>query len=232
MKLQVEDLSAGYGSAIVIRDVRFEVPSGSAFAFLGRNGMGKTTLVKAIMGYLDLDAGSIRLDGEEMAGQPTYRLQRSGIGYGPQEAALFSDLSVADNLRIGGLKNKQFQETSKRILASFPVLEERLHQRSGTLSGGEQKMLNLARALVCEPRLLILDEISEGLQPSMVDTVKDVLAEERNRRDMSLLMVEQNVDFALELADQVAVLQVGQVLFQEPAKEPGLRDRVVASFAL
>jgi ABC-type branched-subunit amino acid transport system ATPase component len=232
VNLLVDGLSAGYGSAVVVRDVSFDLQSGKAFAFLGRNGMGKTTLAKAILGYLKVSAGSVQIDNQDVTGLPTHRIQRLGVGYGPQEGALFADLSVAENLRIGGLRNPALKETRARILANFPVLEERLRQRAGTLSGGEQKMLTLARALISEPDLVLLDEISEGLQPSMVENVRRVLDVERRQRQMTILLVEQNIDFALSMADRVAMLQIGRVLFEDDASANGIRDRIVESFAL
>jgi ABC-type branched-subunit amino acid transport system ATPase component len=231
MSIEVRELRAGYGSAEVVRGVSFSVPDGGALAILGRNGMGKTTLVKAILGYLATN-GSVRVKGREVGGWPTYRIQRLGVGYGPQDAAIFGDLSVNENLRLGASRSRDYLERRDRVLASFPILTERLGQRAGTLSGGEQKMLILARALIAGPDVLVLDEISEGLQPSMMATIAAVLRAERERRNVTMLLVEQNVDFGLELVDAVAVLQAGEVLLEQATTEPNVRADVVGAFSL
>jgi branched-chain amino acid transport system ATP-binding protein len=231
MSIEVDGVRAGYGSAEVVRGVSFSVPTGGAMAILGRNGMGKTTLVRAVLGYL-ATKGEVRIMGREVAGWPTYRIQRLGVGYGPQDAAIFGDLSVNENLRLGAARSKDYVQRRDRTLASFPILAQRLGQRAGTLSGGEQKMLVLARALIPEPDVLILDEISEGLQPSMMATIRTVLRRERERRNVTMLLVEQNVDFGLELVDTVAVLQAGEVLLEQATAEPNVRAEVVGAFSL
>jgi branched-chain amino acid transport system ATP-binding protein len=231
VSIEVDGVRAGYGSAEVVRGVSFSVPTGGAMAILGRNGMGKTTLVRAVLGYLATN-GRVLVMGREVAGWPTYRIQRLGVGYGPQDAAIFGDLSVNENLRLGAARSKDFVQSRDRTLAHFPILAARLGQRAGTLSGGEQKMLVLARALIPEPDVLILDEISEGLQPSMMATIRTVLQRERERRNVTMLLVEQNVDFGLELVDKVAVLQAGEVLLEQATTEPNVRAEVVGAFSL
>jgi branched-chain amino acid transport system ATP-binding protein len=232
MKLEVEDLSAGYGSAVVVRNVSFLVPSGGSLAILGRNGMGKTTLIKALLGYLPHAKTSVRLDDQPVGDWPTYRIVRQGIGYGPQDAAIFPDRTVHENLLLGSLRVRDFRSRMDEVLDDFPVLKNRLGQPAGTLSGGEQKMLILARTLVPQPRMLILDEISEGLQPLILDVALKALRRQRERHRTTLVLVEQSVDFALALADQVAVLQVGQFLFQRTAEADGLRTDIEGAFAL
>jgi branched-chain amino acid transport system ATP-binding protein len=144
---------------------------------------------------------------------------------------LFADLTVQDNLRLGSLhRRRNLAERQKAVLKYFPVLLDRLHQRAGTLSGGEQKALILTRALIPEPNLLILDEISEGLQPSLLMAARHALEEERHRRDMTLVLVEQNVDFALALADRVAVMNVGELTLEAASADPGVRDSIVQAF--
>jgi branched-chain amino acid transport system ATP-binding protein len=232
MKLTVRDLTAGYGSAMVIRDVSFEVESGASLAILGRNGMGKTTLVKAILGYLQHATGEVLLDDESTSKWPTYRIIQSGIAYGPQDAAIFPDRTVFENLQLGSLKVRDLRDRMDDVLADFPVLAQRLKQAAGTLSGGEQKMLILARALVSRPRLMILDEISEGLQPSVVTRAFNAIDRHRREQDMTLVLVEQSMDFAMSLADRVVLLQVGSVLFERARDEPALRQEIEGAFAL
>jgi ABC-type branched-subunit amino acid transport system ATPase component len=232
MKLDVDDLSAGYGSAVVIRNVSFTVPSGSSLAILGRNGMGKTTLIKALLGYLPHAGTSVRLDDRPVGDWPTYRIVRQGIGYGPQDGGIFPDRTVHDNLLLGSLRVRDFRSRLDAVLDDFPVLKERMGQAAGTLSGGEQKMLILARTLVPGPRLLILDEISEGLQPSVLDIALTALRRQREQHQTTLILVEQSMDFALALADRVALLQVGEILFDRRADDPGLRAEIERVFAL
>lgn len=232
MKLTVKDLTAGYGSAMVIRDVSFEVESGSSIAILGRNGMGKTTLVKAILGYLAHATGEVQLDGEVTSKWPTHRIVQSGVAYGPQDAAIFPDRTVFENLQLGSLKVRDLRERIDDVLVDFPVLSQRLKQTAGTLSGGEQKMLILARALLAQPRLMILDEISEGLQPSVVTRAFTAIDRHRREHAMTLVLVEQSMDFALSLADRVVLLQVGSVLFDRAQDGPNLRQEIEGAFAL
>jgi branched-chain amino acid transport system ATP-binding protein len=229
MKLAIDRLRAGYGSAIVIRDLALVLGDGEALAVLGRNGMGKSTLLKAILGYVARD-GSIRLDGNEIAAWPTARIVRRGIGYGPQEEAIFGGLSVGENL-AANVRHRAAPQRRDEMLGYFPVLGQRLGQRAGTLSGGEQKMLVLARVLLAEPKLIILDEISAGLQPAMLDRVRQALASERKRRGTTILMVEQNIELALGLADRVAVMKLGQILFDAPAGTPAIRESLEAQLA-
>lgn len=232
MTLEVENLTCGYGAATVVRNVSIGVASGEAVALMGKNGMGKTTLVKAMLGYLPGATGSVRFFGDDVTGWPTHAIVRLGVGYGPQDAAIFGELSVNENLRLGAMYIKDFSPARDRVLDHFPILRQRLSQQAGTLSGGEQKMLVLARALIPEPKVLILDEISEGLQPSVLATARRVLQLERERRALTLLLVEQNVDFALSIADRVAVLQVGEILFDTVTSSDGVRDEIVGAFAL
>lgn len=193
--------------------------------------MGKSTLVRAILGYLQNVRGSVRIEGREVLGQPTHKIIRMGVGYAPQDAAIFGDLSVNDNLRLGAISVRDFQERRDAVLLNFPALGTRLTQKAGTLSGGEQKMLILARALIADPDIIVLDEISEGLQPLMLDTVRKIIGQLRERR-ATLILVEQNVDLALTLADRVALLQVGEFLFERSATDPEIRDKVVQAFVL
>jgi branched-chain amino acid transport system ATP-binding protein len=211
LALEVNGLRSGYGEAPVLRDVSFEVRLGEIFALLGKNGMGKSTLLKSVMGFLPLQSGSVGLFGHDITGLPPYRVARRAIAYTPQEQALFQDLSVEENLRLGLREPKAFDSGLKRVGAFFPVLPTRLKQRAGTLSGGEQKMLLVARALMSQPRLMLIDEITEGLQPSVIERLATVLRAERDDARVSMLIVEQNVKFALSVADRYAVLKLGEI---------------------
>ncbi|MGH6980021.1 MAG: ABC transporter ATP-binding protein [Stellaceae bacterium] len=225
MRLAVERLNARYGSATVIRELSLTVGDGEAVAILGRNGMGKSTLLKAILGYVTRD-GAVSLDGDDVIAWPTARIVRRGIGYGPQEEAIFGELTVAENLAANVTQPHPARALMAAVLAHFPILGRRLHQRAGTLSGGEQKMLVLARVLLAEPKFIVLDEVSAGLQPAMLATVQRALADERAQRGTSILMVEQNLDVALSLADRVAVMKLGQIVHQSPANAADVRAQL------
>jgi branched-chain amino acid transport system ATP-binding protein len=227
--MELAGLQSGYGSARVIRGIDLTVPDAGAVAIVGRNGMGKSTLLKTVLGYLRPTAGSIRLDGAEIGGELTERIVRRGVAYGPQEEAVFGALTVEDNLLAAARTVSPARWDA--VLEFFPVLGRRLRQRSGTLSGGEQKMLVLARCLLAEPKLLVLDEITAGLQPSMVTTVVDALRWERAERGTSLLMVEQNIDASLAVCNQVSVLKRGLLLDDTDAAPSTDRQALLAQLA-
>jgi ABC-type branched-subunit amino acid transport system ATPase component len=210
--LAVENVRSGYGEAVVVRDVSLVVRPGEIFALLGKNGMGKSTLLKTLMGFLPLQGGGVSLFGEKVGGLPPHLLARRRLAYTPQEQALFQDLTVEDNLRLGLRERTQFTSGLARIGVHFPFIPERLRQRAGTLSGGEQKMLLVARALMTRPRLILIDEITEGLQPSVIERMVRVLRAERDQTGAAMLIVEQNVKFALAVADSYAVLKLGEIV--------------------
>ena len=212
LALDVKGVRSGYGEAPVVRDVSFDVRPGEIFALLGKNGMGKSTLLKSVMGFLPLHAGSVGLFGADITGLAPHKVARREIAYTPQEQALFQDLTVEDNLRLGMRDDTLFDPGLKRIGQFFPVLPTRLKQRAGTLSGGEQKMLLVARALMSRPKLMLIDEISEGLQPSVIERLAGVLRAERDESKVSILIIEQNVKFALSVADRYAVLKLGEIV--------------------
>ena len=226
LALAVAGLSSGYGEAVIVRDVTFDVRPGEIFALLGKNGMGKSTLLKTVMGYLPAHAGTISLFGDNITGQPVHRVARRSIAYTPQEQALFQDLSVEQNLRLGLRDESLFAPGVKRIGEIFPVLPGRMAQRAGTLSGGEQKMLLVARALMSRPRLMLIDEISEGLQPSVIDRLAAALRDERAQSGTSILLIEQNVKFALAVADRYAVLKLGEIVDAGEVATAGLERRI------
>jgi branched-chain amino acid transport system ATP-binding protein len=224
--LELAGVSGGYGDALVVRDVDLCVAAGSVMAVLGKNGMGKSTLLKTIMGFLPVKTGAVRVDGQDVTGLPPHRIARKAIAYTPQEQALFQDLTVEENLRLGIKDPGLFRPGLERVGASFPFLPERLRQRAGTLSGGEQKMLLIARALMSRPRLMLIDEISEGLQPSVVQRLATTLRAQRAEFGTAILLVEQNVRFALTVADGYAVLKLGAVVERGLVGEPGAEGRI------
>jgi urea transport system ATP-binding protein len=217
--LKVKGLTSGYGEAVVLNAIDLDIASGQIFALLGKNGMGKSTLLKAIMGFLPKMCGQIEFDGQDVSETPPYRLARAGVGYVAQEQALFQDLTVEDNIRLS-VRGRPIAEALSEVELSFPILLQRLGQRAGTLSGGEQKMLLVARSLANGARLLLIDEISEGLQPSMVDRVASVLATLRTRKNTTMLLVEQNIQFATQVADSYAVLERGAIVTSGAASDP------------
>ncbi|MDR6409155.1 branched-chain amino acid ABC transporter ATP-binding protein [Paraburkholderia terricola] len=217
--LNLQDVTSGYKASVVLRKLSLSVANSEAVALLGKNGMGKTTLLKTIMGYLPKKSGAVHVHGQDITRQPPHRIARAGIAYAPQEHALFQDLSIRDNLRLGLAKVSVFDERFAEIEPVFPVFKSRLSQYAGTLSGGEQKMLLVARALMMRPSIILLDEITEGLQPSVIDRLADALLWERNRHGTTLLLIEQNVPFALKVADRYAVLKQGEIIDHGDAKD-------------
>jgi ABC-type branched-subunit amino acid transport system ATPase component len=224
--LAVETLEGGYGGTPVLRGVTFDVREGEIFAVLGKNGMGKTTLLKTLIGLLPPRAGRVSVLGADVARWPPYRITRLGVSYVPQEKSIFQDLSVEENLRLALRDRSQFAGRLEAAARWFPILRERPRQRAGTLSGGEQKMLLIGRALLTRPRLVLIDEISEGLQPAMIARLQEVLESERRAHGVTVVLVEQNVTFALAVADRYAVLKVGEIVETGRADEAGARERV------
>lgn len=216
--LGVEAIDAGYGRMRVLYGVSLEARAGEITCLLGRNGAGKTTTMKAIMGLLPLTTGRVTLDGTEISGLPAHRVPEHRIGYIPQGRRLFSELTVAENIEIGLMTRGSGSAVRDRVLALFPRLAERLSQRAGTLSGGEQQMLATARALCLEPQVLLLDEPTEGLQPSMIQAIRDVIVQMR-AEGVAVLLVEQRVDAVLEIADRVVFLENGRTLETAAADE-------------
>lgn len=224
--LALDGFGCGYGQARVIRDVGLEIRAGEALALLGKNGMGKSTLLKTVMGFIAVRGGKVRLFGDDRTGQPPHRIARSAVAYTPQEQALFQDLSVRDNLQLGLRDRSHFDEDLARIGQAFPFLPTRLAQRAGTLSGGEQKMLLVARALMARPKLMLIDEITEGMQPSVIERLAGVLRGERDRAGTAMLLIEQNVQFALAVGDRYAVLKRGEIVDRGAVGEAGVVQRI------
>ena len=224
--LHLDAVTSGYKASVVLRDLSLAIAPGEAVALLGKNGMGKSTLLKTVMGYLPKKGGTIRLGGEDITRLAPHRIARLGIAYAAQEQALFTDLSIRDNLRLGLVKESVFGERFAEIEPVFPVFKSRLKQYAGTLSGGEQKMLLLARALMMRPAVILLDEITEGLQPSVIDRLAKALLWEREQRGTTMLIIEQNVPFALKVADRFLVLKQGEIVDEGDAKVGDAPERV------
>ncbi|HUF56442.1 MAG TPA: ABC transporter ATP-binding protein [Thermohalobaculum sp.] len=207
--LEVADIQCFYGAVQALRGVSFGVAAGEIHCLLGRNGAGKSTTLKAIMGQVRCRRGAVTLEGQVLSDLPAHRVPAAGVGYVPQGRRLFGDLTVAENLEIGLMARGRGRGTRARVLALFPVLGERLGQRAGSLSGGEQQQLAMARALCLEPRVLLLDEPTEGLQPSMIRLIRDTLS--RLRADgVAVLLVEQRVEAVLSIADRVTFVENGR----------------------
>ena len=215
--LEVDQVNVAYGRAQVLRDLSLFVAPGEILCLLGRNGAGKTTTMKTIMGLLPLMSGAVRVDGETISDQPAHQTAGHGIGYIPQGRRLFTELTVAQNLEIGLMARKSPRATLDDVLDLFPRLRERMGQVAQTLSGGEQQMLATARALCLRPQYLLLDEPTEGLQPSMIAAIRDVIAVMRDR-GVGIILVEQRVDAVLEVADRVAFIENGRNLETMPAE--------------
>jgi len=213
--LTVEKLTAGYGSGLVLQGIDLELRPGSVTALLGRNGMGKTTLMRTIMGLLPAASGRIRFKGRDLSGLAPYAIANLGIGYVPQGREIFADFTVAENLMLGVLgKPADRRAIPDAVFESFPILKERLSQKAGTMSGGQQQQLAIARALVGRPGLLLLDEPSEGIQPSIVREIAATLRGIAARHELTVLVVEQNVEMVFDMADDCAFIENGRVAEQ------------------
>ena len=219
-------MRSGYGEAVVVRDVSLAIRPGEIFVLLGKNGMGKSTLLKTVMGFLPLLGGHVKLFGVDISGAQPYRIARKAIAYTPQEQALFQDLTVEENLRLALRDDRALKPGLDRIGVFFPFIPQRLKQRAGTLSGGEQKMLLLARALMTRPRLLLVDEITEGLQPSVIEKLAGVLTAEREQTDTAMLLIEQHVKFALAVGDRYAVLKLGEIVDRGTVADAGAESSI------
>ena len=214
--LNVSNLDAGYGRSQVLLGVNLTVPWRGGVAILGRNGAGKTTLMKAIVGDLPLLGGSIALDARDIGRLPTEQRIRAGVGYVPQEHSVFARLSVRDNLAVGALTNRDSGAVD-RVIEFFPKLGQRMDQAAGTLSGGERKMLAIGRALLSNPKILLLDEPTEGVWIGVIEEITDRLV--ALARDIAVVIVEQHLDLALRVASRAYVLDRGRVALSGPAQD-------------
>ena len=218
--LQVRGLSAGYGPRQVVFDVDFSVGKGEIVTILGHNGAGKTTTLKSVFGLIKPLSGSVLYRGQEIVGRAPVENVREGIAFTPPERYVFPDLSVLNNLKLGGFTEKseaRRRERLERIYEMFPILEERAKQLAGTMSGGQQRMVGLGIALMGDPELMLLDEPSLGLAPSLVDQLMDTVRKLADEDGISVVLLEQNVAVALEHADRAYIMRSGRVILEEPA---------------
>jgi urea ABC transporter ATP-binding protein UrtE len=208
--LLIEDVDVSRGKTPVLHGIGLEVGERESVCLLGRNGMGKTTLLRAVIGLTPSSSGRIVFDGREVQRRAPHAIAASGIGYVPQGRGIFSSLSVEDNLRIGA-RRRATSGSLEEVYDLFPTLAERRRQRGGTLSGGEQQLLAIARCLIARPKLILLDEPTEGLQPTIVQQLRELLPAVRDRFGVASLLVEQNLDFAFAVADRGYVLERGAI---------------------
>jgi len=218
--LTLEGVHTFYAKSHILHGVSLEVRPGEVVGLLGRNGVGKSTTLKTIMGLVTPSEGTITFEGKAIAGVPPYRLARMGIGYVPEDRRIFKLLSVLENLRTGldrpEVTAARREALLDKIYASFPILRERRDQAGGTLSGGEQQMLAIARAMMLEPRIILLDEPTEGLMPRMVEQIRHII-EVLHREKVAILLVEQNVPLTLGVSDRVYIMEKGVVRHHAPA---------------
>ncbi len=217
--LTIRGLNQYYGGSHILRGIDLEVPAGACTAVLGRNGVGKTTLLRCLMGELPLRSGTVLLEGRDVTALPAWERARRGLGYVPQGREIFSRLTVAENLLVGEAAAGDGSAASRDELEElFPILRTMQRRRGGDLSGGQQQQLAIARALVARPRVLLLDEPTEGIQPSTIKEIGRVLRKLLERR-MTILLVEQYLDFALDLADHCVVLSRGEIVLRGQVRE-------------
>jgi branched-chain amino acid transport system ATP-binding protein len=210
--LEIENLHAGYGPSQVLFGLSMKVERGEIVSIIGRNGVGKTSTIKAIMGLIDIVSGFIRFESAEISRLPTYKRGRLGMAYVPDDRGIFGNVTTAENLRIPLIGHKmRGGDNLEFIFSLFPILKERWHQKAGTLSGGEQQMLTIARGLVVRPKLLMLDEISEGLAPEVIMNCSSVFR--RLKSETAILLAEQDVRVALEISDRVYIMLNGSMAF-------------------
>ena len=229
--LEVKEVNQFYGGSHILRDVSFQAPVGECSVVLGRNGVGKTTLLKCLMGILPIKSGQILLDDKDIAKMSPEQRVRAGLAYVPQGRDIFSTLTVEENILIGMAKfsGAKTRKVPSHLYEIFPVLDEMKHRRGGDLSGGQQQQLAIARALASEPSVLILDEPTEGIQPSIIKDIGRVIRKLGDQGEMAIVLVEQFYDFAEELADNYTVMARGQVIAQGQGgdmPEKGIRELV------
>ncbi len=231
--LTVKNIQQYYGGSHILRDVSLDVPPGQITVLLGRNGVGKTTLLKSLMGLVPIKSGSVHFEGQAIHGMTPYQRARAGIGFVPQGREIFARLTVEENLRMGLAYKSASTPIPPQLFELFPVLKQMLHRRGGDLSGGQQQQLAIARAMAAGPKLVILDEPTEGIQPSIIKDIGRVIRmlahEGLNGQRVGVLLVEQYYDFAEELADHYLVMERGEVIARGPGDEmqaKGIRQLV------
>lgn len=219
--LEIKNLNTGYGKKQIVYDVSMNVNGGEIVSIIGPNGAGKSTILKAVAGIIKTWSGSIKLDGKEISNNSTHKNILSGLTYSPQGNIVFDELKVIENLELGGfhLDKKKLRERIDLVLEIYPILKKRLNQIAGTLSGGEQQMLALSRALIPEPELLLLDEPSLGLAPNLVEDIFSKLREINKELLLPMLVVEQKVKEILKISDRVYSIKLGKITYDGSAKE-------------
>ena len=217
--LTVKNIQQYYGGSHILRDVGFEARAGEVTVLLGRNGVGKTTLLKSLMGLVPIKSGHIEFDGQRIERRTPYERARAGIGFVPQGREIFSRLTVQDNLAMGLAYRPAGTPIPRELFELFPILEQMRGRRGGDLSGGQQQQLAIARALAPGPRLLVLDEPTEGIQPSIIKDIGRVIRMLADQGEMAILLCEQYYDFAQELADEYLVMERGEVIARGPGSE-------------
>ncbi|MGC2415178.1 MAG: ABC transporter ATP-binding protein [Stellaceae bacterium] len=231
--LQVEDIHSYYGKSHILHGISLEVGRGEVVGLLGRNGVGKSTTLKAIAGLVHPSAGQVMFDGQSTTGMAAHRVARLGIGYVPEDRRIFPLLTVTENLRTGldrhGVGKAKKQELLDKTYQYFPVLAERRYQAGGTLSGGEQQMLAIARAMMLEPKIMLLDEPTEGLMPRMVSQISQII-EALHRDGVAVLLVEQNVPLTLAASQRIYIIEKGVVRHHAPAAELHVGDAVIHQY--
>jgi len=231
--IDVEDIHTYYGKSHILHGVSLRVGRGEVVGLLGRNGVGKSTTLKTIMGLVRPSEGQVRLAGHSITGMPAHKLARLGIGYVPEDRRIFRLLTVMENLRTGldrhGMSEPRKQALLNKVFAYFPVLAERRNQAGGTLSGGEQQMLAIARAMMLEPKIILLDEPTEGLMPRMVSQIREII-EVLHREGVAILLVEQNVPLTLEASQRVYIMEKGSVRHHCLASELRVNDAVIQQY--
>ena len=231
--IEVEGLNTYYGKSHILHDVALRVAPGEVVGLLGRNGVGKSTTLKSIMGLVTPSRGKVTLEGRDITGLPPHKLARMGIGYVPEDRRIFRLLTVMENLRTGldrdGVTDARKRELLDKVFTFFPVLAERRSQAGGTLSGGEQQMLAISRAMMLEPKIILLDEPTEGLMPRMVSQIGQII-EVLHKEGVAILLVEQNVPLTLAASQRVYIMEKGQIRHHCAANEIDVHDAVIKQY--
>ncbi len=212
--LNVENLKVCYGQSEVIHGLNFNVPRNETLAIMGRNGMGKTTLFKSLIGILPMSDGKLSIDGKDVTTKESYQRVESGIAYVPQGRMIFSNMTVQENIETG-MQVSKTKKIPEEIYSLFPVLQEMRHRKGGNLSGGQQQQLAIARALVTNPKVLLLDEPTEGIQPSIIKDIANVLNEIKKIRDITIIVSEQVLSFTMAIADRIIVIDKGNFIHED-----------------
>ncbi|OUV63526.1 MAG: urea ABC transporter ATP-binding subunit UrtE [Gammaproteobacteria bacterium TMED119] len=216
--LNVKNIQVAYGDSTVISDLSFEANPNETIAIMGRNGMGKTTLFKSLIGVIPLKGGDIEVAGTNVSNMQSYERVSQGVAYVPQGRMIFPTLTVLENIETG-LENSKNKKVPDEIYQLFPVLHDMRHRKGGNLSGGQQQQLAIARALVTDPKVLLLDEPTEGIQPSIIKDIANILNEIRKMREITIIVSEQVLHFALAVADRILVIESGNILFENKRDE-------------